>query len=88
MKGIVGQTSGFLARDIQALISDACATLVSGHLVQPDIVQDSLNFCAVNETVIDRPLSIRKEDFLKALEQALERTKKRIGSALGAPKVI
>lgn len=89
MKGMVGQTSGFLARDIQALIADACATFVSGHLVQPDIFQDSLNSCAVNdyETVIDRTQSMGKEDFLKALEQALERTKKRIGSALGTPKV-
>lgn len=88
MKGIAGQTSGFLARDIQALISDACATLVSGHLFQPDIFQDSLNSCVANGTAIDRPQSLRKEDFLKALEQALERTKKRIGSALGTPKVI
>lgn len=86
IKDIVGQTSGFMPRDIQALIADAGANLASGHLPQPENFQDSLNSDTVedNKPVIDRPRSIGKEDLLKALEQS----KKRNASALGAPKVI
>ncbi|KAL3531437.1 hypothetical protein ACH5RR_010759 [Cinchona calisaya] len=84
VKDIVGQTSGFMPRDLQALIADAGANLVSSH--EPEKVQKNYfeseqveDFKSTSEA----PRSFGKEDLLKALEQS----KKRNASALGTPKV-
>ncbi|XP_010556760.1 PREDICTED: peroxisome biogenesis protein 6 [Tarenaya hassleriana] len=89
VKSLVGQTSGFIPRDLCALVADAGANLFirkesmmekiyplsDGHprhnLEQGDQLDNT------REPLTD------KEDFTKALE----RSKKRNASALGAPKV-
>ncbi|RID40084.1 hypothetical protein BRARA_J00151 [Brassica rapa] len=89
VKELVGQTSGFLPRDLRALVADAGANLfiskdsetekmnsLSGDHVGDDVDQSS-QLDKSNETLIP------KEDFTKALD----RSKKRNESALGAPKV-
>lgn len=89
MKGLVGQTSGFLPRDLRALVADAGANLfisqesktkkinsVSDDLHGVDVEQES-QLGNSSETLT------AKEDFTKALD----RSKKRNASALGAPKV-
>ncbi|XP_018511083.2 LOW QUALITY PROTEIN: peroxisome biogenesis protein 6 [Brassica rapa] len=89
VKELVGQTSGFLPRDLRALVADAGANLfnskesetekmnsLSGDHVGDDVDQSS-QLDKSNETLIP------KEDFTKALD----RSKKRNASALGAPKV-
>lgn len=89
MKELVGQTSGFLPRDLLALVADAGANLfnskesetekmnsLSGDPVGDDVDQSS-QLDKSNETLTP------KADFTKALD----RSKKRNASALGAPKV-
>uniref|UniRef100_A0A1J3DC79 Peroxisomal ATPase PEX6 n=1 Tax=Noccaea caerulescens TaxID=107243 RepID=A0A1J3DC79_NOCCA len=89
VKGLVGQTSGFLPRDLRALVADAGANLfisqesktkkinsVSDDLHGVDVEQES-QLGNSSETLT------AKEDFTKALD----RSKKRNASALGAPKV-
>ncbi|CAN7138686.1 unnamed protein product [Brassica rapa subsp. narinosa] len=89
VKELVGQTSGFLPRDLRALVADAGANLfiskdsetekmnsLSGDHVGDDVDQSS-QLDKSNETLIP------KEDFTKALD----RSKKRNASALDAPKV-
>lgn len=89
MKGLVGQTSGFLPRDLRALVADAGANLfiskesetekinpLSGDPLGVDVDQPSqLGNTTETQTA--------KDDFTKALD----RSKKRNASALGAPKV-
>ncbi|KAL0800659.1 hypothetical protein Bca101_055834 [Brassica carinata] len=89
VKELVGHTSGFLPRDLRALVADAGANLfiskesetekinsVSGELLGVDVDQSSQ---LDNSSEALTP----KEDFIKALD----RSKKRNASALGAPKV-
>lgn len=90
VKDIVGQTSGFMPRDLRALAADAGASLISKCNTQVDeakleemgssrgvkVVQD-------DETCNDIPNVMGKE----YLPRALERSKKRNASALGTPKV-
>ncbi|CAN7038712.1 unnamed protein product [Brassica oleracea var. botrytis] len=89
VKELVGQTSGFLPRDLLALVADAGANLfnskesetekmnsLSGDPVGDDVDQSS-QLDKSNETLTP------KADFTKALD----RSKKRNASALGAPKV-
>ncbi|XP_027117008.1 peroxisomal ATPase PEX6-like isoform X2 [Coffea arabica] len=80
---IVRQTSGFMPRDLQALIADAAVNLVSSH--PPEKAQknsfESEQFEDCKSTSATRDMG--KEDLLKALEQS----KKRNASALGTPKV-
>lgn len=80
IKDIVGQTSGFMPRDLNALIADAGANLIPrGNLpnekVEPKELESNSNEVA--------PQVLGKEDLTKALE----RSKKRNASALGTPKV-
>ncbi|KAK4780599.1 hypothetical protein SAY87_016705 [Trapa incisa] len=89
IKEIVGQTSGFLPRDIRALVADAGANLIprgssmkdrvgpigaTGYLEEQAAEDKSSN----NEAHV-----LEKED----LSKALERSKKRSVAALGTPKV-
>uniref|UniRef100_A0A5B7CCG5 Peroxisomal ATPase PEX6 n=1 Tax=Davidia involucrata TaxID=16924 RepID=A0A5B7CCG5_DAVIN len=92
IKDIVGQTSGFMPRDMRALIADAGANLISNMNIQYDKFEpgnsgekSSLGFKAVqeNKSCDDVPRVLGKEDLAKALE----RSKKRNASALGTPKV-
>ncbi|KAF8111554.1 hypothetical protein N665_0074s0082 [Sinapis alba] len=89
VKELVGQTSGFLPRDLRALVADAGANLfiskesesekvnsLSGDLLGVDVDQPS-QLGNITET------QKAKDDFTKALD----RSKKRNASALGAPKV-
>lgn len=84
----MGQTSGFMPRDLRALIADAGANIISKmENVEPEnsspgscessSVEDSSN--RTNDASPD----LSKENILKALE----RSKKRNASALGTPKV-
>lgn len=89
VKEIIGQTSGFMPRDMCALIADAGANLFprNNDVVDKDRVEDidgSLSSKVMEDN--HRKVSPQipgKEDLMKALE----RSKKRNASALGTPKV-
>ncbi|MBA0795746.1 hypothetical protein Gohar_006582, partial [Gossypium harknessii] len=89
VKDIVGQTSGFMPRDLCALVADTGANLISKSNFQTSKAEssqsdDSVGVKAVQDTSSNTTARLRgKED----LEKALERSKKRTASALGAPKV-
>ncbi|OAY49564.1 peroxisome biogenesis protein 6 isoform X1 [Manihot esculenta] len=90
VKDIVGQTSGFMPRDLRALAADAGANLISKCNTQVDEAKleemgSSLGVKVVqdDETCNDIPNVMGKE----YLPRALERSKKRNASALGTPKV-
>lgn len=85
-KDVIGQTSGFMPRDLHALVADASASFIE-RIVK---YGDSENNVACAKLVQDGDRTSRiasehleKEDFSKALE----RSKKRNASALGTPKV-
>ncbi|CAI9767880.1 unnamed protein product [Fraxinus pennsylvanica] len=91
IKDIVGQTSGFLARDLRALVADAGANLISSTSFQEEkfgsvekskfsLDSNPVENCGPTENA---PRNLGKEDIIKALE----RSKKRNASALGTPKV-
>nr|XP_009405393.1 PREDICTED: peroxisome biogenesis protein 6 [Musa acuminata subsp. malaccensis] len=93
LKDIVSQTSGFMPRDIHALVADAGANFVQRTLTDGGKSENG-DFSEITATglasIQDEDNShdyankhIEKEDFSKALE----RSKKRNASALGAPKV-
>ncbi|XP_009405393.2 peroxisomal ATPase PEX6 [Musa acuminata AAA Group] len=93
LKDIVSQTSGFMPRDIHALVADAGANFVQRTLTDGGKSENG-DFSEITatdlESIQDEDNShdyankhIEKEDFSKALE----RSKKRNASALGAPKV-
>lgn len=88
VKDLVGQTSGFMPRDLCALIADAGANIISKMeklepenstpgSCEPSSVEDSSN------KINDASQDLSKENIFKALE----RSKKRNASALGTPKV-
>ncbi|KAG8485592.1 hypothetical protein CXB51_018975 [Gossypium anomalum] len=89
VKDIVGQTSGFMPRDLCALVADTGANLISKSNFQTGKAEssqsdDSVGVKAAQDTSSNTTARLRgKED----LEKALERSKKRTASALGAPKV-
>ncbi|TYI68426.1 hypothetical protein E1A91_D08G088300v1 [Gossypium mustelinum] len=89
VKDIVGQASGFMPRDLCALVADTGANLISKSNFQTGKAEssqsdDSVGVKAVQDTSSNTTARLRgKED----LEKALERSKKRTASALGAPKV-
>ncbi|XP_062087439.1 peroxisomal ATPase PEX6 [Humulus lupulus] len=90
VKDIVGQTSGFMPRDMHALIADAGASLFSkvNTPIDPDEskkLNRSLMFQADpdSESCESATQVLGKENLMKALE----RSKKRNASALGTPKV-
>ncbi|KAL8054808.1 hypothetical protein ABFX02_04G017100 [Erythranthe guttata] len=87
VKDIVGQTSGFMPRDLRALIADTGANFISkkeklehGNLKDGSIESNSIED---NSKISNASLDHGKENLLKALEQS----KKRNASALGTPKV-
>lgn len=90
VKDIVGQTSGYMPRDICALVADAGANLFPRNNDKVDIdVPDDVDGSFSSKMAEDdnhrkvSPQIPGKEDLLNALE----RSKKRNASALGTPKV-
>ena len=88
IKDVVSQTSGFMLRDMRALIADTGANLIPRHQttkLEPGHTDDSLRFQTVQDTQSckEAPKVPSKDDLAKALE----RSKKRNASALGTPKV-
>ncbi|KAE9593836.1 putative ATPase, AAA-type, core, P-loop containing nucleoside triphosphate hydrolase [Lupinus albus] len=90
VKEMVGQTSGYMPRDMSALIADAGANLFprSNAEVDKGRLQDVDDDCLGSEVTEDKNQKVSsqiagKEDLMKALEQS----KKRNATALGAPKV-
>ncbi|KAJ7972918.1 Peroxisome biogenesis protein 6 [Quillaja saponaria] len=91
LKDIVGQTSGFMPRDLRALVADAGANLcpiynaVVTNKAKPKESGGSLSSRTVQNSGSDEvaPQAPEKENLMKALE----RTKKRNATALGTPKV-
>lgn len=86
IKDVVGQTSGFMPRDIHALVADAGANLITRHQkVEPGDLDNSIEDKVVkdNDSCKEGP-QIHGKD---ALAKALDRSKKRNASALGTPKV-
>ncbi|XP_043720572.1 peroxisome biogenesis protein 6 [Telopea speciosissima] len=87
IKDIAGQTSGFMPRDIRALIADAGANLISrlnGIIDNAEPRDNSGNISAQFKLIREHATQdLGKEDLTKALE----RSKKRNASALGTPKV-
>ncbi|KAG9439505.1 hypothetical protein H6P81_019670 [Aristolochia fimbriata] len=87
LKNIVGQTSGFMPRDIRGVVADAGAIFVP-KLHEKIGFSGSWDFAESNSgkpkpSPEDSALSLGKENLAKALE----RSKKRNASALGTPKV-
>jgi hypothetical protein len=77
IKEVTAQTSGFLPRDIDALFADVAANFVHDAFINSEKSTDNVDIG------LEKADALRKEDFLKALD----RSKKRNASALGAPKV-
>ncbi|XP_026408270.1 peroxisome biogenesis protein 6-like [Papaver somniferum] len=90
VKDMVGQTSGFMPRDIKALVADAGANLIP-RLTDESIKQRESNdkksvkfdLAHDNDPSKDASKNLGREDITKALD----RSKKRNASALGTPKV-
>ncbi|KAH6821775.1 peroxin 6 [Perilla frutescens var. hirtella] len=87
VKDIVGQTSGFMPRDLLALVADAGANIISKmeKLEPQDSTPGSFESSSVEDSnkINDASQDLSKENIFKALE----RSKKRNASALGTPKV-
>ncbi|KAL0459632.1 UNVERIFIED_CONTAM: Peroxisome biogenesis protein 6 [Sesamum latifolium] len=89
VKDIVGQTSGFMPRDLRALVADAGANLISERkkldpgIPEPRHGSSESNSIEDSSKLSDVPQGVGKENLTKALE----RSKKRNASALGTPKV-
>ncbi|GKV04957.1 hypothetical protein SLEP1_g17034 [Rubroshorea leprosula] len=90
LKDMVAQTSGFTPRDLQALIADAAVNLIPRNDFQVDKAESmesngSLRVKAMQSNDPCKAASqiMGREDLVKALEQS----KRRNASALGAPKV-
>ncbi|XP_068654363.1 peroxisomal ATPase PEX6 isoform X2 [Aristolochia californica] len=87
LKDIVGQTAGFMPRDIRGLVADAGAIFVPK--LHEEISISGSRDSAMNHSVETKlshenaAQSLGKENLAKALE----RSKKRNASALGTPKV-
>ncbi|KAJ4749245.1 hypothetical protein LUZ62_083650 [Rhynchospora pubera] len=78
MEKAAAQTSGFMSRDKNAIFAD-----VAENAVHQDFISST-------ESTENEAIGFEKEDVCsleKEFLKALERSKKRIGSALGAPKV-
>ena len=93
LKDIIAQTSGFMPRDIRALVADASASFVHRFLADNDRVglsEHDENSVAGFKSAWDGNSSDRnaaKHLGGEDLSKALERSKKRSASALGTPKV-
>ncbi|XP_062021584.1 peroxisomal ATPase PEX6 [Rosa rugosa] len=90
IKDIVAQTSGFMPRDICALVADAGANLIPKGNAQIDTVKSEESDASLTNNVeSDSKSSEVASPILgkESLTKALERSKKRNASALGTPKV-
>ncbi|KAH9329780.1 hypothetical protein KI387_001888, partial [Taxus chinensis] len=92
LKDIAGQTSGFMPRDIRAIIADAGASLVSrieGNRKNELIAYTQSLNVQLTEAENRNKFVNAEKDFLckQDIEQAFDRIKKRTASALGTPKV-
>ncbi|KAI3982822.1 hypothetical protein MKX01_010305 [Papaver californicum] len=90
VKDMVGQTSGFMPRDIKALVADAGANLIPRltdgsieHRESNDKKSVKFELAHDNAPSKDASKNLGREDITKALD----RSKKRNASALGTPKV-
>lgn len=88
LKDMVGQSSGFMPRDIHALIADASAnfvrnTLGDNHLAE---LEENGDIKFVQDANISHRNTVQHLE-KKHFSIALERSKKRNASALGTPKV-
>lgn len=79
----MGQTSGFLPRDLCALVADAGANLFISKESETEKINSPSDVDQANQFGYNSETLTAKEDFTKALD----RSKKRNASALGAPKV-
>ncbi|XP_024017711.1 peroxisome biogenesis protein 6, partial [Morus notabilis] len=90
IKDVVGQTSGFMPRDMHALIADAGASLFSsGNIsIDPDEPKKLNQSVQLQEEPDSKSIEVVPQMLGKEnLTKALERSKKRNASALGTPKV-
>lgn len=82
VKDMVGQTSGFMPRDLRALVADSGANMISK--METGKSSSSEAYSVEDSSKIgDGSQDHSKENIIKALE----RSKKRNASALGTPKV-
>ena len=91
IKDIVAQTSGFMPRDICALVADAGANLIPKGNAQIETVKSEKSDACLTDIVdSDSKSSDVASPILgkESVTKALERSKKRNASALGTPKVI
>ncbi|OAY74954.1 Peroxisome biogenesis protein 6 [Ananas comosus] len=93
IKDVIAQTSGFMPRDILALVADAGASFVQRVLIQGDIVKkrESREISSTSSMAIEDNNGVdtyeTKHLGMEDFSRALERSKKRNASALGTPKV-
>ena len=83
---MVGQTSGFMPRDIRALIADASSTLIPTIDIRVD-KDEPQNSGDSGSHASKPPKDISSTNGKEFMVEALERSKKRNASALGTPKV-
>ncbi|XP_044503231.1 peroxisome biogenesis protein 6 isoform X2 [Mangifera indica] len=90
IKDLIGQTSGFMPRDLQALVADAGVNLLQKSNYQIDKAEHGESYSSIKvNSMQDNKSSdavaqvMEKDDLVKSLE----RSKKRNASALGTPKV-
>ncbi|KZV21542.1 peroxisome biogenesis protein 6 [Dorcoceras hygrometricum] len=86
IKDIIGQTSGFMPRDLRALIADAGADLIAeGEKADPGFEERTSESNLIEES---NRISAGCPGFVKDnLIKGLEQSKRRNASALGTPKV-
>ncbi|XP_004309704.1 PREDICTED: peroxisome biogenesis protein 6 [Fragaria vesca subsp. vesca] len=90
IKDIVAQTSGFMPRDICALVADAGANLIPKGNAQIDTVKSEESDASLKDYVESDSKSCEVTSPIlgkESLTKALDRSKKRNASALGTPKV-
>ncbi|KAL4038798.1 hypothetical protein IC575_002427 [Cucumis melo] len=89
IKDVATQTSGFMPRDLHALVADAGANLLTRVNSQTNKDENETLESRLRSQVLtdrsseEKPLIMKKEDF----NSSMDRSKKRNASALGAPKV-
>lgn len=89
IKDIVAQTSGFMPRDICALVADAGANLIPKGPIDTGKSEESDASLKHNVKSDSKSSEVASPTLGKeSLTKALERSKKRNASALGTPKVI
>ncbi|PWA43544.1 peroxin 6 [Artemisia annua] len=92
VKDMVGQTSGFMPRDIRALIADASSSLIPTNGISFE-KEDPQKSGESSSHASEAPKNISSADVAprppakEFMDKALDRSKKRNASALGTPKV-